>query len=276
MPNPVQSSTIAHGGGANDTITLTSQPTLGNQVIFAFNCPNQSGAVVASLVDNVSGSPNTYSSVKTAQWSTGFADSEIWWCPSVTPGTGTYTLTVNLSSSASGDNFTLIECAGLTGVDQTGSIIGLSTAVSTATATNSGVNTGTTDFVLAAFSFAIGSNPSLLTPSGYTNLALNNVSGMPGSISVSYRNDVSAVTDSVTWNWTTADNHWAGALASFTSGTPAAPLTPSPASLALAGQTPSLVRGTVITPNTAKIADRCREAVRSIFLPGWKRELVRG
>jgi hypothetical protein len=47
-------------------------------------------------------------------------------------------------------------------------------------------------------------------------------------------------------------------------------IVPSAGAVTLAGQTPGRVVGTKLTPGTGKIADKCREAVRSIFLPRYR------
>jgi hypothetical protein len=74
------------------------------------------------------------------------------------------------------------------------------------------------------------------------------------------------------FSWTVAISQWAASAVAFQASTGA----PNAGALILAGQAPQRIQGTRLTPGTAKIRDKCREAVRSIFLPGWKRDLAHG
>jgi hypothetical protein len=218
MTNPVQSNSTTHGGASGDTVTLGSQPTSGNAVVVCVSVINAvNGIVVASMTDNVAGSPNTFSPIKSTTLGN-FCITETWWCPSVTPGSGTYAVTINYTSGSSegSDTFVIVELSASGAVDQSQGSTGTASA-STFTVTNPGVDTGTTDFVLGAITVASSSAPTLLTPTGYTSIYLNNGSG--GASSFAYRNNASALTDAVTWNWTLASSAYSGTLVSFKSAT---------------------------------------------------------
>jgi hypothetical protein len=75
-------------------------------------------------------------------------------------------------------------------------------------------------------------------------------------------------------NATFTDTHGSDAYTSFTMvfNEGAGIISPGQGAFTLTGQAPTRIQGTVITVPTAKVIDKCREAIRSIFLAprlGW-------
>jgi hypothetical protein len=117
-----------------------------------------------------------------------------------------------------------------------------------------------------------GNNGTYSTPVGYGAPVQTPSGNQAASIMMSELiASASGATGNVTNTWTQSGNNgnfaiYLMALKQFVAPGPV----PGTSNLLLAGQTPGRIVGTVIVPNTAKVADRCREAVRSIFLPRYR------
>lgn len=146
------------------------------------------------------------------------ANTGIWWCPSLTTATGTYTLTAKISG-ATAKNISLFaaEVSGLTpglfysGSDQASSANAAS-GVQTATVTNAAADSGTKDFVVTGINIGAGSTGLSDPPTG--GGAWTSGGTLSTGFDFGYRQNATSVTDFATWTWTT-NNAFAAALASF-------------------------------------------------------------
>lgn len=217
-PSPIATPVGATGAPATtEAISFGSLPAAGTAVIVSINL-SESGTTqttVTGVADNQSG--NTFVKIKSA-WS-GFGGSvELWWCPSITTPSGTYTVTVTLATVAQCNGWLLDMMAvpGLAGtVDQSNT--GIASSGASLTVTNGSPNTNANDFVVATMVMGnFNPTPALSDPSsGYTSWFLdqsviNNQTGMGAG----YKTVSALETSSAAWTWTGSSNN-SGIVATF-------------------------------------------------------------
>jgi hypothetical protein len=106
----------ASSPGATLSVSFSTLPSAGHSVIVIWSSIDPVG--LTGVADNQSG--NTYSSVVVETSSVQGVDSEIWWLPSVSGSSGTFTVT-GTTGSSNQYAITILEVSGLTGVvDKTG------------------------------------------------------------------------------------------------------------------------------------------------------------
>jgi len=214
---PVQAISHSAGGGTSQSLSFLALPTVGNYIIVKSGARgSSSSAQVASIVDNQGGA-NTYAqAVQAFNTISGAAI----FIGKVNVSSGTFTITVNWTSTVNGHAIWLEEMAAtdISGViDQTG------TAGSTGTATTFSVtaiapNTNAGDFVSAVFSSgtsqaaAIGLSDPPAT--GYTSEGLFDSGAVSAALDAGYKTASGIETSSAGWTSTTAVA-WSAAVATF-------------------------------------------------------------
>jgi hypothetical protein len=215
MTTIVQSAS-ATTSGTNETslaVSFASLPSPGNSVIVIWSL--QSSVALTGVADNQSG--NTYVSVAVETSAANNVDSEIWWLPSISGSSGTFTVTGTIGT-AHQISITIVEVAGLAGTDKTG-LQGAENNTDTLTVTASGANTNANDLVVVNLSSGYTTTASGITAptTGYTSI--NTVNGSNpnynGVVQTSYKIVSAVETSSATWTATTAFNGVAGTLATF-------------------------------------------------------------
>lgn len=217
MANPavVQIKTANFNGGTAPTATFTGLPIAGNAVIVLVGARNTGSATMTALVDNQTGSPNTYVKIKALNGTSGFSDLELWWCPSVVVNLGTFTVTGTLSTSSDW-NISLMEGSGILGIDQSNIVAAV--AATSDTINNAGANSHANDLVVAGIllttfnATAAGLNNPPNT--GYTTWAFADPDAGDTSFGYGYKTGVPIETDSASWTWTTS-LAYIGVIASF-------------------------------------------------------------
>lgn len=109
------------GSNTVTALSLSATPSVGNAVVVAFWNPTTNGSQLTSLVDNQTG--NTFTPIIQKLASNIYlGDAELWWCPSLSTASGTYTITATLAGGASGASsaLSIMEVSGAGGVDQSG------------------------------------------------------------------------------------------------------------------------------------------------------------
>jgi hypothetical protein len=165
------------------------------------------GSTATGVADNASGTCATgFTKIAALSGYNTQGTAEVWWCASVTSPPGTYTVTATWGAAVHG-LVRIIECSGLTAVDQFGTLAPANTTPTTQTVTASSVNTNANDFVVgvAALGFT-GTNPTLSDPptSSYTTVGgLNQGWGTLYVDSDVGTKNVSAIeTSAATWTMT--------------------------------------------------------------------------
>jgi hypothetical protein len=216
----VVQSASATTSGTNETslaVSFSTLPTVGNSVIVIWNL--QTSVALTGVADNQSG--NTYSSVAVETSSANNVDSEIWWLPSISGSTGTFTVTGTIGS-AHQISITIVEVSGLTAVDKTG-LQGASNNGTTLTVTASGANTDANDLVITDLSSGYTTTSSGITAptTGYTsiNTLIGTNPDYNGVVQSSYKIVSATETSAATWTVTNAFNGAAGTLATFKGST---------------------------------------------------------
>jgi hypothetical protein len=216
---------IATFGTVSSTTTATQNfsgaPISGHGVLVG--CCLENNFVpgnVTGVADNQSGSPNTYVNIIAQIDGEGGENfrTELWWCPSITYVSGTFTVTATMTASQV-TQICLMEIAGWSiSVDQTG---GQGTTTFPLIATCSSANTNAGDLVVALCGVAYGSsaitNPATTTntsPSTMTTWALGTGDSGGAQNQASYRIATTIETSNAHWSWTVGESG-AGVIATF-------------------------------------------------------------
>jgi hypothetical protein len=205
--------------GAAPTFSFTTLPTTGHSVLVEldFSLSGGSNVTISSIADN-QGVSNTYTLVKSAF--SGFGGSTfLYWCPSIGTTSGTFTITVNITSStnSNGWNWAIMEASGLAGtVDQTGSNTG--NPVTTLTATAAGANATANELVIGGMIMGnFNNSPALSNPptTGYTTWFIDQstINGQTGA-GAGYKIVSAGETSAATWSWT-GSGHASALVATF-------------------------------------------------------------
>jgi len=191
-------------GGTTSTASFGTLPSSGDSVLVAVAYRD---TVAPSITDNQTG--NTYTAVQTLLWS-GQVSVSIFWCPSITSPTGTFTVT---STSAAMEWLTIADVSGLSASTDNGNAADSGGPISTYTITAAGANTNANDFVFAILSINSNSGTfGLVVPStGYTQIS--NTDGNNYPVEVAYKIVSAIETSSADWSWTTASTN--GAIAAI-------------------------------------------------------------
>lgn len=218
-PNPLQTAIGTWVNTATTpTASLTSLPTAGHQV-FAIIVGYNVLATASNVADNAGGTCATgFTKISAVQGSADQGLAELWWCPSVTAPTGTYTVTATFANSIHA-RVSLIETSGLTALDRLGTNSFNDPSGSPTAVTASAANTNANDFVIAigATGFA-GTDPALSSPpsAGYTDFGFTQGWGTLFVDSDSgYQTVTGTPTVSASWTSTGAGFDMALIVASF-------------------------------------------------------------
>jgi hypothetical protein len=170
--NPIQFATGTYVNTAT-TATASLSGVVATHQIIAVLTEYNPGSTATGVADNASGTCATgFTKIAALSGYNTQGTAEVWWCASVTSPPGTYTVTATWGAAVHG-LVRIIECSGLTAVDQFGTLAPANTTPTTQTVTASSVNTNANDFVVgvAALGFT-GTNPTLSDPptSSYTTV----------------------------------------------------------------------------------------------------------
>jgi len=130
-------------------VIFNSTPVVGNAALVSINLKGVS-PTVSTVTDNYS---NVYVKVTGLGYAGG--DAELWWCSYIATSGATFTVTVTPSISSS-YIVSLMEVAGLLGIDQTNTATGTAGGSSPISITNGTVNSVATDLVVAVNQFGVG------------------------------------------------------------------------------------------------------------------------
>jgi hypothetical protein len=139
-------------------------------------------------------------------------------------GSGTHNISVTCADSTVGNfagQIVALEISGLTNAGPDKTATGGANSNTPATGSTAAL-TQADEMVIALLAFGAGNNPAgLSTPSGYTNVTLDNTtSEMP--FSLSYKNVAATTAVSASWGTATGSNNWSGMVWTF-ANTVAAP-----------------------------------------------------
>jgi hypothetical protein len=141
----------AKASASSAAVAFTSStPVVGNSVIVSISLKAGGTPTVSTVTDNYS---NTYTKIISLGFVSG--DTELWWCENIATSGGTFTVTVTPSVSCQ-YVLSLMEVAGLLGIDQTHTATGTAGGSSPITITNGSANSVATDLVVAINQFGIG------------------------------------------------------------------------------------------------------------------------
>ncbi len=223
MAISVLQKTSANGGGAaTQAVSFGSLPSTGNSVVVAVACRTNFNQYSCAVTDNQSG--NVYTQLAVAQTvSSSGSNTFIFWCPSITSPSGTFTVTATFSVTSgsgnpSGQAVAIMEVSGLgSSVDQTGSF-GASSSATSGSVTAGGANTSSNELVVAACAEGnySGSATNILDPanSGYTSWALVDTGSLGTGFEASYKIISGPETSSAAWTWTPS-TLWSAVIATI-------------------------------------------------------------
>jgi hypothetical protein len=210
---------------AANVCSFTSLPTTGNAVIVVVKTFNTSGgnhSRPSAMVDNQSG--NTFVKIKDNNVSVnGNISAALWWCPSITAPSGTYTVTATLDNTGTTwlSQVELYEWSGLAGtIDQSASVPDTGTGVETATLTNAGANANANDLVMTVILCGNSNGAGLpgAPTTGYTSLQNTDTGGITRNSNTSYKIVSAIETSSAVYTWSGAggsNSSFAALIATF-------------------------------------------------------------
>jgi hypothetical protein len=202
------SSTAYNDGNTSHTITANQTPNVGSSIIISVGLrgTGPTEAAVTSITDNQTG--NNFVQIAESN-NANQSDQELWWCPALATSSGTYTVTVNISSGCLGWILGLMEVSGGPVADQSGDSPGV-IGGTTLTVTAGGANISPNDLVVAALMTTNNNSTlGLATPSsGYSSWYLFDPN-QHGSGDAAYKILGGNETSSATWTWTTSTNAFA-------------------------------------------------------------------
>jgi hypothetical protein len=259
--------------------SLTRTPAAGDGAVIVFNYQLTTAPMTISSLVNQASTAIPFTEATFNSWNQGAAvgfGQRLLWVPAFPGGTTAITLNTNTGSDGGGIIFTMNEYSGLTtsltidaqnGQTQVSST-GAANEITSGNATPVGAASGGMVFGLSGSYSAFESNTA---GTGFGNYVAPNSGAGEGAMED--KRITSNASVAATFTAATVGNTYSTQMIVIDELASSGPVQPSTGALSLVGQTAGRVVGSIITPGTMK---EIREAMRSIFLPAWKRELAHG
>lgn len=199
-------------GVSLSTATFAATPAVGNYIVVLISGWNAGTFGVTSVTDNQG---NTYSRAGAQPASSGLCRADIWYAKATT-ASGTFTVTVNCGSGSYLE-WIASEVSGLAATSPADAGAEANSATGDAAVGPTATLAQTSEIVFAVAAVANNdTNITITTPSGYTNLAINQDATATIGMEASYK--IVSATTAVSASWThdnTAQDGWVAKIATF-------------------------------------------------------------